>query len=57
MTKKEHKLLKSLPQYAEGWCSHFICTYGIDRAEIVAKLTLEKIRALKKALERKYGGG
>ncbi len=56
MPKKKHKLLKSLPEYAEGWCSHFICTYGIDRAEIVAKLTLEKIRALKKALERKYGG-
>ncbi len=54
MTKR-HRLLKTIPQYAESNATNFIACYGIDRAEIIAKLTLEKIRASKKSLERRYG--
>lgn len=54
---KKHRLDKSLPKYAENHATMFIAGYGIDRAEIIAKLTLEKIRAQKKSLERRYGGG
>jgi len=53
---KKHELLKTLPQYAEGHCNTFIACYGIDRAEIVAKLTLHKIRAINTDLLKKYGG-
>lgn len=55
MTIKRHKLLKTLPQYAESNANSFIAAYGVERAEIIAKLTLEKIRASKKSLERRYG--
>jgi len=54
---KQHRLLYPLWKYAENHCNAFIAGYGIDRAEIIAKLTLEKIRAQKKSLERKYGRG
>lgn len=54
---KQHKLEKPVWKYAESYCNTFIASFGIVRAEIIAKLTLEKIRANKKSLERKYGGG
>jgi hypothetical protein len=54
--KKVHELLKTIPEYAKSNAETFIATYGIDRAEIIAKLTLEKIRASSKRLEEKYGG-
>lgn len=52
---KRHELQKTLPQYAESNANNFIAAYGIDRAEIIAKLTLEKIRASKRSLIRRYG--
>ena len=52
---KRHRLLKTIPQYAESNANVFIAAYGIDRAEIIAKLTLEKIRASKRSLIRRYG--
>lgn len=54
---KKHELQKTLSQYAENHCNTFIASYGIDRAEVVAKLTLYKIRAIKTDLDKKYGGG
>lgn len=53
---KKFELSKPLPKYAENHCTQFIAGYGIERAEIIAKLTLEKIRAQRASLERKYGG-
>jgi hypothetical protein len=53
---KRHALLKTIPQYAEGHCDNFIASYGLERAEIVAKLTLHKIRAINTNLIKKYGG-
>jgi len=52
---KRHKLMLTIPQYAQSNADIFIAAYGIDRALIVAKLTLEKIRASKKSIERRYG--
>ncbi len=54
---KQHRLEKPVYKYAESHCNTFIATYGIVRAEIVAKLTLEKIRAIKTNLDEKYGDG
>jgi len=54
MTKR-HKLMHSLPKYAQNHHDSFIAAYGMDRALVVAKLTLEKIRASKRSLERRYG--
>ena len=59
MTKKKfkgHKLMKSLPEYACLHASRFIAGYGIERAEIVAKLTLQKIRAKQAYMDKTYGG-
>lgn len=53
---KHHRLEKPLWKYAENHCNTFIAGYGIERAEVIAKLTLEKIRAQRKSLKRKYGG-
>lgn len=53
--KHKRKLNKPIPEFAQNFADAFICSYGIDRAEIIAKLVLEKIRASKKSLERKYG--
>ena len=53
---KGHKLMKSLPEYACLHASRFIAGYGIERAEIVAKLTLQKIRAKQAYMDKTYGG-
>ena len=53
---KRHELQKTLPKYAESHCDNFIASYGIDRAEVIAKLTLFKIRAIQTDLDKKYGG-
>jgi len=53
--KTRHKLMLTIPQYAQSNADIFIAAYGIDRAEIIAKLTLEKIRASKRSLIRRYG--
>ena len=53
---KGHKLMKSLPEYASLHASRFIAGYGMERAEIVAKLTLQKIRAKRAYMDKTYGG-
>ncbi len=53
--KKKTKLEKPIAEVAQNWAERFIAGYGIIEAEMVAKLTLEKIRASRKSLQRKYG--
>jgi len=53
--KKNHKLDMTVPQIAESFANRFIGAYGIKDAEVVAKLTYEKIVASRRSLERKYG--
>jgi hypothetical protein len=52
---KKHRLDKPLWKYAENHANMFIAGYGLERAEIVAKLTLHKIRARTTDLLKKYG--
>jgi len=53
--RKNSAYYKPLPKAAESIEIHLIGTYGIDKAEIIAKLALEKIRASRKRLVAKYG--
>ena len=53
--KKNPKLEKPIAELAHDQSVKLIASYGIVEAEIVAKLTLEKIRASRKSLQRKYG--
>ena len=53
--KKKTKHEKPIAEDAQNWAERFIAGYGIIEAEMVAKLTLEKIRASRKSLQRKYG--
>jgi len=56
MTRKRNsKLDKPIAEIAHTFATKFIASYGIVEAEIIAKLVLEKIRANKRSLERKYG--
>ena len=52
--KRSNKLDKSIPEIAHSFAVRFIGTYGIDRAEVIAKLVYEKVVASRKSLERKY---
>ncbi len=53
--KKNPKLDKPLPEIAQSFADRFIASYGIADAERVAKLVYEKVVALRKSLDRKYG--
>lgn len=55
MTKRNNKLDKPIPELAKIYADNLICRYGINHAEIIAKLALEKVRASRKSLQRKYG--
>jgi len=52
--KQNNKLDKPIPDIAHRFSVIFISSYGIERAEVIAKLVLEKVRASKRSLERKY---
>ena len=53
--KRSNKLDRPLPEIAQTFADRFISTYGIRDAERIALLVLEKIRASRKSLERRYG--
>lgn len=53
--KRNNKLDRPIPELAQIYADNLICRYGISHAEIIAKLGLEKIRASRKSLNRKYG--
>lgn len=50
-----NKLDKPIPEIAQLFANRFISTYGIDKAEQVAKLVYEKVVASRRGLERRYG--
>ncbi len=53
--KKDKPPEKPISELAHNLSVRLIASHGIVSAEIVAKLTLEKIRASRKSLQRKYG--
>ena len=52
--KRSNKLERPIPELAHNLSVRLIASHGIVSAEIIAKLTLEKVRASRKSLERKY---
>ena len=53
--KGNPKLDRPLPDIAQSFADRFIASYGIKDAERIALLALEKIRASREGLERRYG--
>jgi len=53
--KRSNKLDRPIYEIAQLFAVRFIGSYGIDDAERIALLVLEKIRANRKGLERRYG--
>ena len=53
--KRSNKLEKPIPELAHNLSVRLIGSVGIVEAELIAKLTLEKIIASRKSLMRKYG--
>lgn len=55
MAGKKKKYDRKVPDIAKLHSVTLIAKHGIEKAEIIAKLTLQKIKAQRKAAENKYG--
>ena len=55
MAGKKKKYDRKVPDIAKLHSTTLIAKYGIDKAEVIAKLTLQKIKAQRKIADNKYG--
>jgi hypothetical protein len=54
--KKKDEKPVNIPKVAQTQADNLIAYFGIERAEVIAKLIYQKCRASAKRLEEKYGG-